>query len=141
MRKAELLFAATGSAQSLREQLFAKAIEMVFLQSDRPRSQQAFKVSLEQRGNLPEVLQRMLALVIQILTSQQAIRQQLKGKLNLAWANVYQDIGGQLEALVHGEFVAQTPLAMMPNVPRYMKAIEHRLSRFQQQLAKENAWV
>ena len=81
------------------------------------------------------------SLVIQILNSHQAIRKQLKGKLNLAWANVYQDIGGQLDSLVHSDFVAQTPLASISDLPRYLKAIEHRLGRFQQQLAKENAWV
>ena len=141
MGKAELLFATIGSAQSLREQLFAKAIERVFLQAEWPRTEQSFKASLEQRGDLPEALQHLLSLVIQILTSHQAIRKQLKGKLNLAWANVYQDIGGQLDSLVHSDFVAQTPLASISDLPRYLKAIEHRLGRFQQQLAKENAWV
>jgi ATP-dependent helicase HrpA len=141
MRKVELLFATIGSAQSLREQLFAKAIEMVFLQSDLPRTQQAFTASLEKRGELPDAVQKIVALVIQILTSQQAARKQLKGKLNLAWANVYQDIGGQLDSLVYSDFVAQTPLQVLSDLPRYMHAIEYRLGRFQQQLAKENAWV
>jgi ATP-dependent helicase HrpA len=141
MRKAELLFAAIGKAPSLREQVFAKAIESVFLQGPWPTSNEAFKHSLELRGELPDAVERIIGLVIQVLTLYQVIRKQLKGQLNLAWANVYQDVGGQLDSLISNEFVAQTPLAVMSDLPRYMKAIEHRLSRFAQQLPKENAWV
>ncbi len=141
MRKAELLFAAIGKAPSLREQVFAKAIESVFLQGQWPTNHEAFKKSLELRGDLPAAVEYIIGLVIQVLSSNQAIRKQLKGQLNLAWANVYQDVGGQLESLVSSEFVAQTPLAVMSDLPRYMKAIDHRLTRFAQQLPKENAWV
>lgn len=141
LRKAELLFASIGQAQSLREQIFAKAIESVFLQSDWPRTAEAFKASLELRSQLADEIERITGLVILVLTSHQAVRKQLKGKLNLAWANVYQDIGGQLDSLVGAEFIAQAPLAVLNELPRYMKAIEHRLTRFAQQLPKENAWV
>lgn len=141
LRKAELLFASIGQAQSLREQIFAKAIESVFLQHDWPRTAEAFKTSLEQRSQLADEVERITGLVILVLTSHQAVRKQLKGKLNLAWANVYQDVGGQLDSLVSADFIAQAPLEVLSELPRYMKAIEHRLTRFAQQLAKENAWI
>ncbi len=141
MRKAELLFAAVGKAPDLREQIYAKAFEKVFLQQPWPRNQADFKQSLQQRAELPEAIEWVVGLVMQVLTSHQSLRKQLKGQLNLAWANVYQDIGGQLDALVSKDFVAHTPLAVLSDLPRYMKAVEHRLSRFGQQLPKENAWV
>ncbi len=141
LRKAELLFASVGQAQSLREQIFAKAIDCVFLQGQWPRTAEDFKASLEQRSQLADEVERITNLVILVLTSQQAIRKQLKGKLNLAWANVYKDIGGQLDGLVGPDFIQRTQLQLLTELPRYMKAIEHRLTRFAQQLPKENTWV
>ena len=69
------------------------------------------------------------------------IRKTLKGQLNLAWANVYQDIGGQLDRLMNKQFIAHTPWQHLEHMPRYLKAIEARLERFKSQLPKENAAV
>ena len=145
-RQAELLYGALGKAQELREQVFDQAAELVFLPSSLaveawPTNEVAFKASLEQRGHYAEAVEQVLKLSIELLKRHHAIRKALKGQLNLAWANVYQDIGGQLDRLMNKNFIAQSQWPHLEHMPRYLKAIESRLERFKSQLPKENAAV
>ena len=144
--QAELLYGALGTAQELREQVFDQAAELVFLPSSlavaaRPSNEAEFKASLEQRGHYPEAVEQVLTLSIALLKRNHAIRKSLKGQLNLAWANVYQDVGGQLDRIMNKQFIAQTQWQYLEQMPRYLKAIEARLERFKSQLPKENAAV
>ena len=145
-RQAELLYGALGTAQELREQVFDQATELVFLPASlaieaRPSNELEFKALLEQRGEYAQAVERVLALSTELLKRHHAIRKALKGQLNLAWANVYQDIGGQLDRLMNKQFIAHTPWQHLEHMPRYLKAIEARLERFKSQLPKENAAV
>jgi ATP-dependent helicase HrpA len=145
-RQAELLYGALGTAQELREQVFDQATELVFLPASLaveawPSNELEFKALLEQRGEYAQAVERVLKLSTELLKRHHAIRKALKGKLNLAWANVYQDIGGQLDRLMNKQFVAHTPWQHLEHMPRYLKAIEARLERFKSQLPKENAAV
>ena len=106
-----------------------------------PTDAEAFNASLEQRGHYAEAVEQVLTLSLELLQRHHAIRKTLKGQLNLAWANVYQDIGGQLDRLMHKQFLAQKEWQQLTHVPRYLKAIEARLQRFKSQIAKENAAV
>ena len=145
-RQAELLYGALGTAQELREQVFDQAAELVFLPNSLaveawPSNEVAFKASLERRGHYAEAVEQVLKLSIELLKRHHAIRKALKGQLNLAWANVYQDIGGQLDRLMNKSFVVQSQWRHLEHMPRYLKAIESRLERFKSQLPKENAAV
>tara|TARA_B110000285_G_C15079174_1_gene592459 strand:- start:358 stop:1701 length:1344 start_codon:yes stop_codon:yes gene_type:complete len=145
-RQAELLYGALGTAQELREQVFDQAAELVFLPNSLaveawPSNEVAFKTSLERRGHYAEAVEQVLKLSIELLKRHHAIRKALKGQLNLAWANVYQDIGGQLDRLMNKRFIAQSQWPHLEHMPRYLKAIEARLERFKNQLPKENAAV
>ena len=145
-RQAELLYGALGTAQELRQQVFDQAILLVFLPASLsvdawPTDAEAFNASLEQRGHYAEAVEQVLTLSVELLQRHHAIRKTLKGQLNLAWANVYQDIGGQLDRLMHKQFLAQKEWQQLTHVPRYLKAIEARLQRFKSQIAKENAAV
>ena len=145
-RQAELLYGALGTAQELREQVFDQAAELVFLPNSLaveawPSNEVAFKASLERRGHYAEAVEQVLKLSIELLKRHHAIRKALKGQLNLAWANVYQDIGGQLDRLMNKSFIVQSQWPHLEHMPRYLKAIESRLERFKSQLPKENAAV
>jgi ATP-dependent helicase HrpA len=145
-RQAELLYGVLGTAQEFREQVFDQAAEIVFLPiglaiDSRPSNEAEFKASLEQRGHYAEAVEHVLKLSIELLKRHHAIRKALKGQLNLAWANVYQDIGGQLDRLMNKRFIAQSQWQQLEHMPRYLKAIEARLEKFKSQLSKENAAV
>ena len=145
-KQAQLLYGALGTPQEFNEQVFDQATALVFLPDDlaiegRPADKAAFKASLEQRGQYVEAVERVLSLSVELLKRHHAIRKALKGQLNLAWANVYQDIGGQLDRLMNKSFIAQSRWQHLEQMPRYLKAIEARLERFKSQLPKENAAV
>ena len=145
-RQAELLYAGLGTAAELRAQVFDLAAKLVFLPTSLaaqawPTNAQQFKASLEQRGQYAEAVEQVLKLSIELLQRSHAIRKALKGQLNLAWANVYQDISGQLDRLINKQFLAQSQWQCLTHMPRYLKAIEARLERFKTQLSKENAAV
>ena len=145
-KQAELLFGALGTASQLREQVFDQACELVFLPDELsfekwPTSAAQFKASLEKRGAYADKVEAVLTLCVELLSASHNIRKALKGQLNLAWANVYQDIGAQLERLMNKNFINQTPWPHLQQMPRYLKAIEARLDRFKTQLPKENAAV
>jgi ATP-dependent helicase HrpA len=145
-RQAELLYGALGTAQELREQVFDQAAALVFLPTSLtaqhwPANAAEFKASLEQRSHYAQAVEQVLLLATQLLKHHHGIRKTLKGQLNLAWANVYQDIGGQLDRLMNKQFIAHTPWQHLEHMPRYLKAIEARLERFKGQLPKENAAV
>ena len=145
-RQAELLYGALGTAQAFKEQVFDQAAELVFLPrgmaiEGKPTNKAEFDASLEQRGQYAEAVEQVLKLSIELLKRNHAIRKALKGQLNLAWANVYQDIGGQLDRLMNKNFINQSQWQHLEQMPRYLKAIEARLERFKSQLPKENAAV
>ncbi|MDC9720261.1 MAG: ATP-dependent RNA helicase HrpA [Gammaproteobacteria bacterium] len=145
-RQAELLYGVLGTAQELREQVFDQATALAFLPASLaaehwPTNADEFKASLEQRGDYAEAVERVLSLATQLLKQHHSLRKSLKGQLNLAWANVYQDIGGQLDRLMSKQFIAHAPWQHLEHMPRYLKAIEARLERFKSQLPKENAAV
>ena len=145
-RQAELLYTALGTAAELRAQVFDQAAALVFVPDTQavkawPTNAQEFKASLEQRGQYAQAVEQVLTLSIELLKRSHAIRKALKGQLNLAWANVYQDIGGQLDRLMSKHFIAQSQWQYLSHMPRYLKAIEARLERFKSQLPKENAAV
>ena len=145
-KQAQLLYGSLGTPQEFNEQVFDQAIALVFLPDNlainsRPSNKVAFKASLEQRGHYAEAVEQVLTLSVELLKRHHAIRKALKGQLNLAWANVYQDIGGQLDRLMNKSFIAQSQWQQLEHMPRYLKAIEARLERFKSQLPKENAAV
>ena len=145
-KQAQLLYGSLGTPQEFNEQVFDQAIALVFLPDNlainsRPSNKAAFKASLEQRGHYAEAVEQVLTLSVELLKRHHAIRKALKGQLNLAWANVYQDIGGQLDRLMNKSFIAQSQWQQLEHMPRYLKAIEARLERFKSQLPKENAAV
>ena len=145
-RQAELLYGGLGTAQELREQVFDQATQLVFLPASlainaRPSNEAEFKASLEQRGEYARAVEQVLKLSAELLKRHHTIKKVLKGQLNLAWANVYQDIGGQLDRFMHKHFIAQSQWHQLEQMPRYLKAIEARLDRFKSQLPKENAAV
>ena len=148
LRQAELMYGTLtgGTAQQLRDQIFDQAITLVFVPADMkadhwPSNKTEFNAALEKRGDYAQTVEQVLSAVILHLSYLQGIRKLLKGQLNLAWANVYQDVAAQLERLMHKQYIAQTPWTQLQQLPRYLKAIEARLARFKSQLPKENAAV
>jgi ATP-dependent helicase HrpA len=70
------------------------------------------------------------------------LRRQLAARLDMApasWAAGVADVRSQLEALVHPGFLADTPVAQLVELPRYLRAIDVRLDKLRDGPARDAA--
>ncbi len=81
------------------------------------------------RGELNDTVVTIAQLVEQILTTAHGIKKQLKGRVTLELAYAHSDIQAQLERLIYRGFVADTGHQHLPDLLRYLKAIERRLEK------------
>ncbi len=129
-----LHYTALGSCEALRDQILAAAAERVFLQDEpEPRDAKAFHARLEAgRAALTPVTMELAQLSHRILGEWHPLRRQLDGDLPLSWIEAARDIRDQLAHLVPADFLLATPIAVLPQLPRYLQAIGRRLQRLEQ---------
>ncbi|MDF2181976.1 ATP-dependent RNA helicase HrpA [Neptuniibacter sp. CAU 1671] len=126
-------------AQQLQQQLIGQAIrQLMELDQQLPLQQNAFEESLLLcRGCLIERYEELLVWLQQCAARVHQINKQLKGQVQLNEITVLNDIKQQIAALLHTDFVADTPWAYLQHYPRYLQAIEIRLEKFRRTL-REN---
>ncbi len=91
---------------------------------------EAFEALKERvRGGLNDAVVDIAAQVEQILTLAHGIRKRLKGRATLELAFAHSDILAQLERLIHKGFVTETGGTRLPDLLRYLKAIERRMEK------------
>jgi ATP-dependent helicase HrpA len=129
-------YMALGSAEDLREQIVAVALDRAFLAEPLPTNAAAFKSRLDAgRGRLTLVAQdvaRAAAAVLQEHTN--ALR---KLKDSRAPKDVADDIGAQLQRLVGRRFLVETDWAAMAHLPRYLRAVIMRLEKWRADPARD----
>lgn len=81
------------------------------------------------RADLNDTVVEIAKLVEQILTMAHGIKKLLKGRVTLELAYAHSDIQAQLELLIHRGFVCETGYQRLPDLLRYLKAIERRLEK------------
>jgi ATP-dependent helicase HrpA len=128
-----LHYAPLGSCETLKEQVLAAAAERVFLaETPWPRDPAAFEACLEAgRPQLTPTAMELSRLAARILADWHQLRRRLDGDLPLSWIEPAQDIRDQLAHLVPADFLLATPPAVLPELPRYLQAIDRRLQRLE----------
>ncbi|WP_018878105.1 ATP-dependent RNA helicase HrpA [Thioalkalivibrio sp. ALE28] len=140
IERACLNYSTLGSCEALRDQILEAAADRVFLAEPWPRDAEAFGERLE--ASLPEfspTVMELSRLAAEILRHWHDLRTRLQGDLPLSWIEAARDIRGQLEALVPADFLLRTPHAVLPELPRYLQAIDKRLERLTQAPDKDRA--
>ncbi|ADC70760.1 ATP-dependent helicase HrpA [Thioalkalivibrio sp. K90mix] len=140
IERACLNYSTLGSCEALRDQILEAAADRVFLAEPWPRDAEAFRERLEAR--LPEfspTVMELSRLAAEILRHWHDLRTRLQGDLPLSWIEAARDIRGQLEALVPADFLLRTPHDVLPELPRYLQAIDKRLERLTQAPDKDRA--
>ncbi len=129
-----LHYAALGSCDALRDQILAAAAERIFLrETPWPRDAGAFEARLEAgRPRLTATAMELAQLAARILAGWHQLRRQLDGDLPLSWIEAARDIRDQLDHLVPADFLLRTPPEVLPELPRYLGAINRRLQRLEQ---------
>ena len=81
------------------------------------------------RADLNESVVEIAKLVEQILTAAHGIKKSLNGRVTLELAYAHSDIQAQLERLIHRGFVTETGHQRLPDLLRYLRAIERRMEK------------
>lgn len=129
-----LYYLRIGSQEDLKSDLLAAIIDRALLgDAPLPRTRAEFTARLEQgRARLMTVANEIAALVGQILASYHEISKTLSGNLPLSWSEAVMNIRNQLQHLVYKGFIAATPYEWLQHLPRYLQAIELRLTKLNQ---------
>ncbi|WP_460306055.1 ATP-dependent RNA helicase HrpA [Actinocorallia aurea] len=81
------------------------------------------------RADLADTAAQILHWTERVLGAYQAVQRKLKGTTSLVLVPSLTDIRAQLDELVHPGFVTETGLARLPDLLRYLRAVEYRLDR------------
>lgn len=91
------------------------------------------------RADLNETVVDIAKQVEQILTTVFAINKRLKGRVDMALALALSDIKAQLSGLVYRGFVTDVGWQRLPDVLRYLQAIERRLEKLAKDVHRDRA--
>ncbi|WP_257797332.1 ATP-dependent RNA helicase HrpA [Aggregatibacter actinomycetemcomitans] len=91
------------------------------------------------RENLNEVTVDIAQKVEQILTLTHQLNQRLKGKMDFTMAFALSDIKSQLSGLVYQSFVQKNGYSRLPDLLRYLQAIDKRIDKLSQDVNRDRA--
>ena len=129
-------YIALGSAEELREQIIAVALDRAFLADTLPDDAASFKRRLDDgRSRLTLIaheVARMAAAVLQEHAN--AVR---KLKDSKPPRDVADDVTAQLQRLVGKRFLVATPWTALAHLPRYLRAVVMRLDKLRADPARD----
>ena len=129
-------FMPLGSAEELREQIIAVALDRAFLADGMPTDAPEFRARLEAgRGRLTLIAQEVARAAAAILQEHANATRKLKdGKPP---KEVTEDVAAQLQRLVGKRFLMSTSWAALAHLPRYLKAVVMRLDKLRVDPARD----
>ncbi len=124
--KHPILGARPGS--TYKDDMLMLILQGVFIDGRVIRTQLAFEQSVqENKSGLITAAGSAAKTALEIMTLYSAVQAQLT-RLNVA-DPLAKDINGQLDFLVYGGFIRNTPYPQLQAIPRYLKAIHYRLDK------------
>ncbi len=120
---------------SYKDDLLNLIIYSVFVEGQTIRTQQAFEQSLQtHKAGLISVANEAAKIALDIMELYGTIKIQL----NRFNANdpLAVDINGQLDLLIYAGFIRNTPYQQLKAIPRYLKAVQYRLDKRDNNLQK-----
>ena len=91
------------------------------------------------RENLNEVTVDIAQKVEQILSLNHALNQRLKGKMDFTMAFALSDMKSQISGLIYQGFVQKSGYARLPDLLRYLQAIDKRMDKLAQDVNRDRA--
>ncbi|MDM7855129.1 DUF3418 domain-containing protein [Cellulomonas sp. MW4] len=81
------------------------------------------------RARLEDEVHALVGTLVQVLTAWRELDADLRGATSLALLATAQDVRAQQQRLVHGGFVAEVGADRLAQLPRYLRAARHRLTK------------
>ncbi len=136
LQKMSVLYMPLGTAEELRDQVVAVALDRAFLAEPLPTDEASFKRRLDEgRGRLNLIAQEVARQALAVLTDYAAAARKLKDSRPAK--EVADDVQAQLQRLVPKQFLVQTPWAALQHLPRYLKAVTLRLDKLRGDPARD----
>ena len=134
--KMAALYMPLGSADELRNQIIAVALDRAFLADPLPADADAFARRItEGRGRLNLIAQEVARLAGVVLTEYATAQRKLKDSRPAK--EVADDIAAQLQRLVPKHFLQAAPYAQLAHYARYLKAVTLRLDKWRADPARD----
>jgi ATP-dependent helicase HrpA len=125
-----------GTAEDLRDQVIAVALDRAFLADPLPTDPMSFKKRIEEgRSRLNLIAQEVARAVHAVLQELATATRKLKDARPAK--DVADDINAQLQRLVPKRFALETPWTQLQHLPRYLKAITARLDKLRADPARD----
>jgi ATP-dependent helicase HrpA len=117
--------------RNLEDELVFHIVDQTFLDGrSEIRDLQAFQDRLAQHNDqLIPVANRVCVQVAEILNQYQQVRKRLSETSQINWLTTIQDMQQQLDRLIYQGFLQQTPVDKLPELPRYLQALQLRLDK------------
>jgi ATP-dependent helicase HrpA len=136
LQKMAVAYMPLGTAEELREQVIALALDRAFLADPLPTDAKAFERRVaEGRGRLTliagEIARSAAAVLLEFSTAQRKLKDARAPK------EVHDDVAAQLQRLMGKRFLANTPWPQLAHLPRYLKAIVMRLDKLRADPARD----
>ena len=129
-------FMAIGSAEELRQQIVAIALDRAFLADAMPSDAASFKACVAAgRSRLSLIAQEVARAAAAVLQEQAAALRKLKD--SKAPKDVADDVAAQLQRLVGKRFLIATPWPALAHLPRYLRAVVMRLDKLRADPARD----
>ncbi|GAB6141443.1 ATP-dependent RNA helicase HrpA [Methylosoma difficile] len=124
-----------GSNTSYKDDMLSVVLHHLFVEGRSIRTQQAFENNLKQhKGELVSKANEAGKIALDIMTTYNAIKNQLS-RLNGNDA-LAKDLNEQLDLLIYAGFIRHTPYEHLKAIPRYLKAAQYRLDKYDNNLQK-----
>ena len=115
---------------SYKNDMLTEILYSVFVEGKTLRTQQAFEQNLlANKAGLMGVANHAGKIALEIMALYAVIKKDLERTLK-ATDSLAQDINEQLNFLVYAGFIRNTPYQQLQAIPRYLKAIQYRLDKF-----------
>ncbi|GAA3753758.1 ATP-dependent helicase HrpA [Spinactinospora alkalitolerans] len=120
-----------GSVAKLFDDCTACAVDALMAESGGPGWDAASFARLHDhvRAGLTDTVVDVVGTVERVLAAAHAVEKRLKGTTSLAVLPSLADIQAQLGGLIHRGFVTATGRRRLPDLVRYLRAIDHRLTK------------
>ena len=118
-----------GNCDQLKSQILFRIVDSLFTQH-MPRDEKTFIQVLDNRQYFDEALTQFIKQLSGILDTYHQLKKKLKNP-PLNWLDAMTDIQDQLNNLMHKDFVLNTRQSNLDNFSRYLRAIEKRLEKIQ----------
>ncbi|HVZ43251.1 MAG TPA: ATP-dependent RNA helicase HrpA [Ramlibacter sp.] len=136
LQRMAVAFMPLGTQEDLRDQIVEVALDRAFLMEPLPADEAAFRQRLEEgRGRLTLIANEVARLAGTVLADYAAAARKIKDTKNQPESTA--DAAQQLQRLMPGRFLADTPWPRLQHLPRYLRAITLRLDKLRTDPARD----